>query len=86
MLYSRLSDVKINNTCIVPLKKKKKASKQQQQQQQKNEQNYKIVLVWVIDIRPLAPLVSCINIRRVQLQKTVSLNLNGSRTIKFSVL
>ena len=57
MLYSRLSDVKINNTCIVPLKKKEKkniqASRQQQQQQQ-NEQNYKIVLVWVIDIRPLA--------------------------------
>ena len=59
MLYSRLSDVKINNTCIVPLKKKKKniqASRQQQhqQQQQQNEQNYKIALVWVIDIRPLA--------------------------------
>lgn len=57
MLYSRLSDVKINNTCIVPLKKKEKkniqASRQQQQQQQ-NELNYKIVLVWVIDIRPLA--------------------------------
>ena len=55
MLYSRLSDVKINNTYIAPLKKKEKniqASRQQQQQQ--NEQNYKIVLVWVIDIRPLA--------------------------------
>ena len=56
MLYSRLSDVKINNTYIAPLKKKKKniqASRQQQQQQQ-DEKNYKIVLVWVIDIRPLA--------------------------------
>lgn len=54
MLYSRLSDVKINNTCIVPLKKKKKNIQASKQQQQQNEQNYKIVLVWVIDIRPLA--------------------------------
>ena len=58
MLYSRLSDVKINNTYIVPLKKKEKkniqASKQQQQHQKQNEQNYKIVLVLAIDIRPLA--------------------------------
>ena len=58
MLYSRLSDIKIINTCIVPLKKKEKkniqASRQQQQQQQQNELNYKIVLVWFIDIRPLA--------------------------------